>query len=68
VNTGAFGQPNVPGVELTVMEAFHFLMNHWTPRDVLAGLAFERPYLLKPLDHPPGASGLELRRGWPADS
>lgn len=58
MNSGDFGKPNTPGVALTVMETFHFLMNNWMPRDVLADLAFERPDMLKSLDLPPGAPGL----------
>lgn len=58
MNSSAFGKPNTPGVALTVMETFHFLMNNWMPRDVLADLAFERPDMLKSLDLPPGAPGL----------
>jgi len=34
------------------METYHFLMNQWTPRDVLADPAFERPGLLKSLTRP----------------
>ncbi len=41
-----------PGVEFTGMETFHFLMNHWSPRDVLADPTFERPDLLKSLTRP----------------
>lgn len=58
INKGKFGKPNTPGVELTVMEAFHFLMNNWMPRDVLVDLALEHPEMLKPFDLPPGSPGL----------
>lgn len=58
MNDGEFGKPNTPGVALTVMETFHFLMNNWMPRDVLADVAFERPDMLKSLELPSGAPGL----------
>ena len=47
-----------PGAELTVMEAFQFLMSNWMPRDVIADLTFERPDLVKPFELPPGGPGL----------
>jgi hypothetical protein len=43
IDEGKFGKPNTPGVKLTVMETFHFLMTNWVPRDVLVDLALERP-------------------------
>ena len=58
MDQGGFGQPNTPGAALTVLETFHFLMTNWMPRDVLIDLALERPDVLKSLDLPPGAPGL----------
>jgi hypothetical protein len=58
IDEGKFGKPNTPGVKLTVMETFHFLMTNWMPRDVMIDLALERPDMLKSLDLPPGSPGL----------
>ena len=58
LDQGEFGQPNTPGAVLTVMEAFQFLMTNWMPRDVIADLFFECPDMLKSLELPPGAPGL----------
>jgi len=52
------GQSNTPGATLTVMETFQFLISNWMPRDVIADLIFERPDMVKSLDLPPGAPGL----------
>jgi len=58
IDKGEFAKPNTPGVALSVMESFHFLMSNWMPRGVLADVAFERPDMLKSLELPPGAPGL----------
>ncbi len=58
MDEGKFGQPKTPGVVLTVMETFQFLMSNWMPRDVIADLIFEHPDMLKSRDLPPGAPGL----------
>jgi hypothetical protein len=58
LNEGHFDNPNTPGAELSVMEAFQFLLTNWMPRDVIADLAFERPDLVKPFELPPGGPGL----------
>ena len=55
---GHFDNPNTPGAELTVMEAFQFLLTNWMPRDVIADLTFEHPELVKPVDLPPTGPGL----------
>src|SRR4051794_16981554 len=52
-----YGNAGSPGAELTVMEAFQFLLTNWMPRDVMADLAFERPDLIKPFEFPPGGAG-----------
>ena len=53
-----YGNVSNPGAELTVMEAFQFLLSNWMPRDVIADLTFERPDLVKPFELPPGGPGL----------
>ena len=53
VDEGDFGNPNTPGAQLTVMEAFQFLLSNWIPRDVIADVIFEHPELVKPLRLPP---------------
>ena len=52
------GDADGPGVALTLTEAFQFLMVNLMPRDVVADLAFEHPELLKSLQIPPPAPGL----------
>jgi hypothetical protein len=58
IDEGDFGNVSTPGAELTVMEAFQFLLSNWMPRDVIADLTFERPDLVKPFELPPGGPGL----------
>ena len=58
LDEGLFDNPNTPGAELSVMEAFQFLMSNWMPRDVIADLTFEHPELVKPFDLPPSGPGL----------
>jgi hypothetical protein len=53
-----YDNASTPGAELTVMEAFQFLLTNWMPRDVIADLTFERPDLVKPFELPPGGPGL----------
>ena len=53
-----YDNASTPGAELTVMEAFQFLMSNWMPRDVIADLTFEHPELVKPFDLPPSGPGL----------
>ena len=57
-NQGKFGNPKTPGLELTVMEAFQFLMANWMPRDVVADMMFEHADLFKSMVLPPGKPGL----------
>jgi hypothetical protein len=60
-----YGNVSTPGAELTVMEAFQFLLSNWMPRDVIADLTFERPDLVEPFELPPGGPGRtdsQLRR------
>jgi hypothetical protein len=58
VDKGKYNQPKTPGVALTLMETFQFLMTNWMPRDVIADLTFECPKLLKSLQLPSDAPGL----------
>jgi hypothetical protein len=52
-----YGNLTTPGAQLTVKEAFQFLLINWMPRDVIADLIFEHPDLMKPFQLPP-APGL----------
>jgi len=55
---GHFGNIRTPGAELTVMEAFQFLLTNWMPRDVFADVIFEHPDIVKPLGFPVTKPGL----------
>ena len=50
--------PATPGAELTVMEAFQFLLTNWMPRDVFADVIFEHPDIVKSLGFPVTKPGL----------
>ena len=50
--------PNTPGAELSVMEAFQFLLTNWMPRDVFADVIFEHPDIVKSLGFPVTKPGL----------
>ena len=58
MDKGDFGNINTPAAQLTVIEAFQFLLSNWMPRDVIADLAFEHPELVKPFQPPAGGLGL----------
>ena len=58
IDEADYGNAGSPGAELTVMEAFQFLLTNWMPRDVIADLTFDHPELVKPFDLPPGGPGL----------
>ena len=58
MDKAGYDNASTPGAELTVMEAFQFLMSNWMPRDVIADLTFEHPELVKPFDLPPSGPGL----------
>ena len=49
---------STPGAELTVMEAFQFLLTNWMPRDVFADVIFEHPDIVKTLGYPVTKPGL----------
>ena len=58
MDEGDFDNPNTPGAELTVMEAFQFLLTNWMPRDVFADVIFEHPDIVKTLGYPVTKPGL----------
>jgi len=58
MDKGDFGNISTPGVELTMMETFRFLLANWMPRDVTADLIFEHPETLKAFTLPPSSTGL----------
>ena len=58
MDKGDFGNIKTPAAQLTVMEAFQFLLSNWMPRDVIADLAFEHPELVKLFQPTPGGLGL----------
>ena len=53
-----FDNPSTPGAELSVMEAFQFLLTNWMPRDVFADVIFEHPDIVKSLGFPVTKPGL----------
>jgi hypothetical protein len=53
-----FDNPSTPAAQLSVMEAFQFLLTNWMPRDVLADVIFEHPDLVKAIGLPPTSPGL----------
>jgi hypothetical protein len=58
MDEGDFDNPNTPSAELTVMEAFQFLLTNWMPRDVFADVIFEHPDIVKHLGFPVTKPGL----------
>jgi hypothetical protein len=53
-----YDNASTPGAELTVMEAFQFLLTNWMPRDVFADVIFEHPDIVKTLGFPVTKPGL----------
>lgn len=58
MDEGHLDDPNTPGAELSVMEAFQFLLTNWMPRDVFADVIFEHPDIVKSLGFPVTKPGL----------
>jgi hypothetical protein len=58
MDEGHFDNPNTPAAELSVMEAFQFLLTNWMPRDVFADVIFEHPDIVKTLGFPVTKPGL----------
>ena len=58
MDEGHFDNPNTPAAELSVMEAFQFLLTNWMPRDVFADVIFEHPDIVKHLGYPVTKPGL----------
>ena len=52
MDDGDFGNASTPGAELSVMEAFRFLLANLMPRDVVADVIFEHPDIVKALALP----------------
>lgn len=50
LNVEEFVVPRLPGVALTVMEAFQFLMTNWMPPSVLADVIAQIPSALRNLE------------------
>ena len=58
MDEGDFGNASTPAAELSVIQAFQFLLTNWIPRDVIADLIFEHPDLVKAMGFPLRRPGL----------
>jgi hypothetical protein len=52
IDEADFGNPDTAGAELSVMEAFQFLLTNWMPRDVITDLICDHPDMVKSLGFP----------------